>query len=168
MGKYLIFSLAIVFILLSGCGKSPTGEPAGIALPGTPAVPVGPDAPAAAVTPSPAPTAAEPPPPAPAPMPTPRPVVLPSGKEVLQLTAGWKPFEDPNLGIRFLYPSEYEVRVDSLTPHQTGIQIDRPIKDPTWGEMREPFIGMFVFNSPFGETFVLPIYGGTGCICPHI
>ena len=150
MGKHLVFSLAIVLIvgLLSGCGKMQAGEPAAaeIVVPGTPAALPGPDVPVAAATPSPAPTVAEPPPPAPAPMPTPRPIILPSGKEVLELTAGWQQFEDHDLGIRFLYPSEYEVRVDSFTPHKTGIQIDRPIKDPTWGEMREPFIGMFVFK----------------------
>jgi len=138
---------AVVAGLLSGCGRMQAGEPATeVAAPGTPAVPIGPDVSVAAATPSPSPTVAEPPLPAPAPMPTPRPVILPSEKEVLQLKAGWKSFEDPNLGIRFLYPSEYEVRVDSFTPRKTGIQIDRPIKDPTWGEMREPFIGMFVFR----------------------
>ena len=128
----MLLAGAVGAALLIGCRGAPAGEPVGMAVPGTPAVAVGPDVPAVAVSPS-VPTVTEPPPPAPAPIPTPRPIVLPSEKEVQQLTAGWKPFEDPELGIRFLYPSEYEVRVDSFTPHKIGIQIDRPVQDPTWG-----------------------------------
>lgn len=81
-----------------------------------------------------------PPPPTPGPPPTPRPVVLPAAQEVQQQTAGWKVFEDPELGIRFRYPPDYEIRIQQGSSRQVGVSVDRP-----QGEGREIFIGMLVF-----------------------
>jgi hypothetical protein len=150
MGKYLIFSLAIVLIvsLLSGCGKMQSREPAAAeaAVPGTPAAPIGPDVPAVAVTSSPALVADEPPlPPTPKPAPTAMPLILLPADEVKKVTQGWSPFRDPTLGISFAYPPDYEVRVQGDREWLT-LSIDRPVKGPDGGEMREAFLSIFVWN----------------------
>ncbi|MBC7228555.1 MAG: M23 family metallopeptidase [Thermoflexales bacterium] len=134
-----VLSLGLIAVLVSGCGQRLT-RPEG-ALPAAPAVPLGPDQPAAMEIPSPTPTVAEPPlPPTPGPVPTPRPVTLPPAKEVEQMTAGWKVFEDATLGVRFRYPPDYEIRVQPITSRKVGISIDRP-----WGEGCEIFGGVLVF-----------------------
>ncbi len=150
MGKHLVFSLAIVLIvgLLSGCGKMQAGEPAAaeVAVPGTPAAPIGPDVPAVAVTPWPASAAdAHPLPPTPKPTPTPRPLTLLPADEVKKATQGWRLFRDPTLGISFSYPPDYEVRVQG-EKEWIILSIDRPVKDPDRGEMREAFLSIFVWN----------------------
>ncbi|MCS7282458.1 MAG: hypothetical protein RMK65_03555 [Anaerolineae bacterium] len=82
-----------------------------------------------------------PPPPTPGPAPTPRPVVLPSAEEVQQWTANWKAFEDAELGVRFRYPPEYEIRIQSISARRVGVSIDRP-----QGEGREIFVEMLLFR----------------------
>ncbi|HXF68683.1 MAG TPA: hypothetical protein VNK89_02655, partial [Thermoflexus sp.] len=134
--------------LLSGCG--PLGEAPWPSEetppPGTPAAASGLEQPVGVVTPSPTPTAPKPPaPPTPGPVPTPRPLILPSAEEVRKQTAHWKVFEDPELGLRFRYPAEYEIRIQPISRQQGGLSIDRPTLDPHWGEIREIFIGMRVF-----------------------
>lgn len=129
--------------LLSGCGPSGKEE---ASLPGNPPVALGPDKPVAAATPSAVPEAAEIPlPPTPGPAPTPRPLILPTPKEVKEITAYWKVFEDSRLGIRFRYPPEYEIRIQPMTERKVGISIDRPIIDPQRGEVRESFDSILVF-----------------------
>ncbi len=150
MGKYLISSLAIVLIvgLLSGCGKMQAGEPvaAEVAAPGTPPAPIGPDVPAVAVTPSRDRTADAPLlPPTPKPTPTARPLTLLPADEVKKVTQGWSPFRDPTSGISFAYPPDYEVRVQG-EKEWIILSIDRPVQDPDWGEMREAFLSIFVWN----------------------
>ncbi len=129
--------------LLSRCTPLGKGD---TLLPGNPPVALGPDKPVGVVTPSLVPTAVEPLlPPTPGPVPTPRPLILPSVKKAEEITAHWKVFDDSRLGIRFRYPSDYEIRISPFTDRQIGISIDRPIKDPVWGEGREFFDSMFVF-----------------------
>ncbi len=135
-----VLAMGLAAVLLSGCGQPRPVQSEG-GLPGTPAMPLGPDQPVVGVTPTLVPaTEAPPPPPTPGPVPTPRPIILPSAKEVQQLTEGWKTFEDIKLGIRFRYPPEYEIRVQPATSRKVFISIDRP-----WGEGREPFDDMMVF-----------------------
>ena len=139
---------ALVATLLSGCGRLQAGEPATaeVAVPGTPAAPIGPDVPAVAVTPWPASAAdAHPLPPTPKPTPTPRPLTLLPADEVKKVTQGWRLFRDPTLGISFSYPPDYEVRVQG-EKEWIILSIDRPVQDPDWGEMREAFLSIFVWN----------------------
>ncbi|MGB9873227.1 MAG: M23 family metallopeptidase [Anaerolineae bacterium] len=134
-------------VLVSGCG-GPRSVPLEGALPGTPAVSLGPDQPVARATATEAPaTEAPPPPPTPGPIPTPRPVVLPSAKDVQRLTEGWRIFEDSGLGVRFRYPADYQVRLQE-DPGWRTISIIRPLEDGSW----ETFVSLF-----FWEYRGLPI-----------
>ncbi len=148
-------------LLLGGCGQPLAGQvstPTDIqpSSPSSTAVPLGPDRPAQLVTSAPLhPTPLPPPPSTPEPRPTPRPVVLPSEAEAEKLTAGWKHFEDRNLGLRFRYPPEYAVRTEQVGERQVYISIDRPATDPLLGEYREIFNGFLLFYLKPGDLFSL-------------
>jgi hypothetical protein len=143
----MLLAGAVVAGLLSGCRGAPAGEPVGMAVPGTPAVAVGPDVPAVAVvTPSPTPGVNAPlPPPAPKPTPTPRPVTLLPADEVKKVTRGWRLFRDPELGVSFSYPPDYEVRIQG-NERWVILSIDRAVQDPNRGEMRETFLSVFIWK----------------------
>lgn len=135
MGVLLI---GLVLVLLSGCGQPRPVQSEG-ALPGTPAVPLGPDQPVAAATPTSLIIVEPPPPPTPGPAPAPRPIALPSATQAQQLTADWKVFESDEFGIRFKYPDGYQVRVQKQGAF-TALSVDRPLKDSRLEELYSLFI----------------------------
>lgn len=133
--------------LLSGCG--PLGEATRPSEetppPGTPARAFGPEQPVGVVTLSPSPTTAEPPHPTPLPIPTPQPVILLSNEAVKQLTADWRIFDDPRLGIRFWYPADHQVHM-VISEGWVTLDITRSLKDPIWGPTQETFISLFLWE----------------------